>query len=50
MDGVGLPAQPEPRGLLALMLFHDARRATRADGSGDLVRLEDQDRSRWNHE
>jgi RNA polymerase sigma-70 factor, ECF subfamily len=42
-----LPANAEPRGLLALMLLHDARRATRLDGSGDLVMLEDQDRTRW---
>ena len=42
-----LPGQSEPRGLLALMLLHDARRATRLDGSGDLVMLEDQDRTRW---
>jgi RNA polymerase sigma-70 factor, ECF subfamily len=44
-----LPAYAEPRGLLALMLLHDARRATRLDGSGDLVMLEDQDRTRWDH-
>ena len=42
-----LPGQSEPRGLLALMLLHDARRATRLDGCGDLVMLEDQDRTRW---
>jgi RNA polymerase sigma-70 factor (ECF subfamily) len=42
-----MPDEPEAQGLLALMLFHDARRATRTDGAGDLVRLEDQDRSRW---
>jgi RNA polymerase sigma-70 factor (ECF subfamily) len=42
-----LPAQPEPRGLLALMLLHHARRATRVDAAGDLVLLEHQDRSRW---
>jgi len=39
----------EPRGLLALMLLHDARRDTRTDDHGDLVLLEDQDRSRWDH-
>ena len=38
---------PEALGLLALMLFHDARRATRVDAAGDLVLLEDQDRARW---
>jgi RNA polymerase sigma-70 factor (ECF subfamily) len=42
-----LPAHAEPRGLLALMLLHDARRATRLDAAGDLVPLEEQDRSRW---
>jgi RNA polymerase sigma-70 factor, ECF subfamily len=42
-----LPEHAEPRGLLALMLLHDARRATRLDGDGDLVMLEDQDRARW---
>jgi len=42
-----MPDEPEALGLLALMYLHDARRATRVDGSGDLVRLEDQDRTRW---
>jgi RNA polymerase sigma-70 factor (ECF subfamily) len=42
-----MPDEPESTGLLALMLFHDARRMTRVDGAGDLVTLEDQDRSRW---
>lgn len=42
-----LPAEREVAGLLALMLLHDARRATRTDDHGDLVILEDQDRSRW---
>ncbi|QUH04802.1 RNA polymerase sigma factor [Saccharopolyspora erythraea] len=41
-----MPREPEPRGLLALMLLHEARRATRTD-DGVLVALEDQDRSRW---
>ncbi|WP_433464526.1 RNA polymerase sigma factor [Spirillospora sp. CA-128828] len=41
-----MPAEPEPRGLLALMLLHEARRATRTEG-GVLVTLENQDRSRW---
>jgi RNA polymerase sigma-70 factor (ECF subfamily) len=41
--------EPEPQGLLALMLLHEARRATRVDASGDLVLLEDQDRSLWDH-
>jgi len=45
-----LPAQPEVLGLLALMLLHDSRRATRFAGNKDgqdLVLLADQDRSRW---
>ena len=42
-----LPEEPEAIGLLALMLLHDARRDTRVDDAGDLVLLEDQDRSRW---
>jgi RNA polymerase sigma-70 factor (ECF subfamily) len=39
----------ELKGLLALMLLHDARREGRTDAHGDLVLLEDQDRSTWNH-
>jgi RNA polymerase sigma-70 factor (ECF subfamily) len=42
-----MPDESEVLGLLALMLFHDARSATRTDPAGDLVLLEDQDRSRW---
>jgi RNA polymerase sigma-70 factor (ECF subfamily) len=42
-----LPTHAETKGLLALMLLHDSRRETRLDGSGDLVLLEDQDRTRW---
>ena len=42
-----LPAEPEARGLLALMLFHRARQAARVNDRGDLVTLEDQDRTRW---
>ncbi|MFI5718559.1 RNA polymerase sigma factor [Nocardia sp. NPDC051750] len=42
-----MPAEPEPRGLLALMLLLEARRASRTEG-GVLVTLENQDRSRWN--
>ena len=38
--------EPEALGLLALMLLHESRRATRVDAAGDLVLLEDQDRSR----
>lgn len=37
----------EVKGLLALMLLHDARRETRTDAAGDLVLLADQDRTRW---
>ena len=42
-----MPSEPETAGLLALMVMHDARRAARLDPAGDLVTLEDQDRSRW---
>jgi RNA polymerase sigma-70 factor (ECF subfamily) len=45
-----LPGEPEAIGLLALMLLQHSRRATRTDENGDLVLLEDQDRSRWDHE
>jgi RNA polymerase sigma-70 factor (ECF subfamily) len=41
--------EPEVQGLLALMLLHESRRAARATPSGDIVLLEDQDRSRWDH-
>lgn len=39
--------EPEALGLLALMLLHEARRAARTSADGDLVLLEDQDRSLW---
>jgi len=39
----------EAKALLALMLLHDARRDARLDGEGEIVVLEEQDRSRWNH-
>ncbi|MEU8382397.1 RNA polymerase sigma factor [Streptosporangium sp. NPDC048865] len=42
-----MPDEPEAAGLLALMLLHDARSATRLDAAGDLVTLEEQDRARW---
>jgi len=42
-----MPDEPETLGLLALMLLHDARREARVDEAGDLVPLEEQDRSRW---
>jgi RNA polymerase sigma-70 factor (ECF subfamily) len=43
-----MPDEPEVIGLLALMLLHDARRAGRADAAGELVPLEEQDRTLWN--
>jgi RNA polymerase sigma-70 factor (ECF subfamily) len=43
-----MPDEPEVLGLLALLLLHDARSGTRVDASGDLVTLEDQDRTAWN--
>jgi RNA polymerase sigma-70 factor (ECF subfamily) len=42
-----LPAEPKPRALLALMLLHDTRRATRTSADGELVLLEEQDRTLW---
>ncbi|WP_236624629.1 RNA polymerase sigma factor [Rhodopirellula sp. SWK7] len=39
--------QPEVAGLLALMLLHESRRTARTDSQGDIVLLEDQDRSLW---
>ena len=42
-----MPDAREPKGLLALMLLHHARRATRVDADGAIVVLEDQDRSKW---
>ncbi|MDZ4799379.1 MAG: DUF6596 domain-containing protein [Bryobacteraceae bacterium] len=41
------PGHAEAEGLLALMLLHDARRDGRVDASGDLIPLEQQDRSLW---
>src|SRR5215813_11604076 len=43
-----LPNEPEPVGLLSLMLLHDSRREARVSDEGDLVLLENQDRSKWN--
>jgi len=43
-----MPAETEPRGLLA-MLLHDARRDARIDERGEIVLLEEQDRKRWDH-
>jgi RNA polymerase sigma-70 factor (ECF subfamily) len=45
---LGLLPEAEVRGLLALMLLQESRRAARTSPSGDLIRLEDQDRSLWN--
>ncbi len=45
-----MPGEPEVQGLLALMLLHDARRATRIGEDGALVPLEEQDRARWHGE
>jgi RNA polymerase sigma-70 factor (ECF subfamily) len=45
---VELMPEPEVMGLLALMLLHESRRTARTTPEGDLVLLEDQDRSRWN--
>jgi len=42
-----MPDEPEALGLLALMLLHHTRRAARIDDAGDLVTLEEQDRTRW---
>jgi RNA polymerase sigma-70 factor (ECF subfamily) len=45
-----MPDEPEATALLALMLFHHARRAGRVDADGALVPLEEQDRGRWDVE
>ena len=42
-----MPGEREASGLLALMLFQHSRRLARVDGAGDLVTLEEQDRTRW---
>jgi len=47
---VELLPEPEGMGLLALMLLHESRRAARTSADGDLVLLDDQDRSVWNRE
>jgi RNA polymerase sigma-70 factor, ECF subfamily len=47
---VELLPEPEAVGLLALMLLHDARRAARTTESGELVLLDEQDRSLWNRD
>jgi len=45
-----LLAEPEVAGLLALMLLHDSRRMARTTPDGDIILLEDQDRSLWNRD
>ena len=47
---VELLPEPEAVGLLALMLLHESRRAARATSDGELILLDQQDRSRWNQE
>ena len=42
-----MPREPEVLGLLALLLLHESRAAARFDGWGRLIRLQDQDRDRW---
>ncbi len=42
-----MPSNAETRGLLALMLLHDSRRAARLDEAGQLILLDEQDRARW---
>ena len=44
-----MPDEREVRGLLALLLLSDARRATRIDNTGRLLLLEEQDRTQWDH-
>lgn len=44
-----LPA-PEVTGLLAMMLLHDSRRSARTNDAGELIVLDEQDRTHWNHE
>ncbi len=46
----GLLPEPEVGGLLALMLLHESRRAARTSPAGDLILLDEQDRSLWNRE
>ena len=47
---VELLPEPEAMGLLALMLLHESRRAARTSASGDLILLDEQDRSLWNRD
>jgi RNA polymerase sigma-70 factor, ECF subfamily len=45
-----MPDEPEALGLLALMLLHHSRSATRVDDAGEMVPLEEQERTRWDRE
>ncbi|MAX41021.1 MAG: RNA polymerase subunit sigma-24 [Gimesia sp.] len=47
---LGLLDDPEVKGLLALMLIHESRREARSTANGDLILLEDQDRSLWDQD
>jgi len=47
---IDLLPEPEAMGLLALMLLHDSRRAARTSPGGELILLNDQDRSLWNRD
>ena len=47
---VELLPEPEAQGLLALMLLHDSRRAARTSATGEVILLDDQDRSLWNRD
>jgi RNA polymerase sigma-70 factor (ECF subfamily) len=47
---VELAPEPEAQGLLALMLLHESRRDTRATPDGELILLDEQDRSRWDRD
>src|SRR5262249_42091768 len=47
---VELLPEPECEGLLALMLLHESRRSARTSADGDIVLLDEQDRSLWNRE
>ena len=47
---IELLPEPEAMGILALMLLHDSRRAARTSPTGDLILLEDQDRSLWSRD
>ncbi len=47
---IELLPQPEAIGLLALMLLHESRRSARTSASGDLILLDEQDRTQWNRE